>query len=103
MVLHDPLPSEPPGPGVYALRSLNRLARTEPTHAASAYYDLLQSSLSRRAVLVVVEETGVYCQARTTTMYNHLWLFMCLSHLRPISDWSDLTWNNGIKKCSSMT
>ena len=42
-------------------------------------------------MLVVVEETGAYCQVGSTTVYNHLWLFMCLSHLRSISDWRRFT------------
>lgn len=42
-------------------------------------------------MLVVVEEIGAHCQARTTTMHNHLWLSMCLSHLQSISDWRCFT------------
>ena len=42
-------------------------------------------------MLVVVEAVGAHRQARTTTVYNHLWLFMCLSHLWPILDWRCFT------------
>lgn len=42
-------------------------------------------------MLVVVEEAGAHRQAGATTMHNHLWLSMCLPHVRPISDWRCFT------------